>query len=237
LEQTVEQLGDDWSKMPEAVKQQSLKEHRQRLERRVLLNKVEALAVASAEAVTEEDLLEEYEAHPQRYQDPEAAHLLHILIKVAPSASAEEARQSYEQATRARERIASGEPFTAVARELSEDIYREAGGDLGFVERGQFLQGQLDEAAFALQDGELSAVILSLQGYHILFRVESRTPRRHSIEEARDKILASLLRQRRSQAVHDWEGHLLNAGEVLLLAPWADPEDVLTAARPKPAGR
>jgi hypothetical protein len=78
------------------------------------------------------------------------------------------------KAERLRREIAAGAAFSDVARRSSEDASATAGGDLGWVRPGQ-LVAEADRAVFALAPGELSGVIASPLGYHLLL-VEDRLP-------------------------------------------------------------
>ena len=71
-----------------------------------------------------------------------------------------------EQATQARDRLDSGEPFLEVSRAVSKAPNAEAGGDVGTIARGTLPAG-LDDVVFALSEGEVSAPVASPAGYHI----------------------------------------------------------------------
>ena len=97
-----------------------------------------------------------------------------------------------DQATRARERIDSGEPFMEVSREVSRAPNAESGGDVGTIARGTLPEG-LDDVVFALSEGEVSAPVASPAGYHIfqvLEVVPEGPPARDEIEFAVKRELA-----------------------------------------------
>lgn len=113
----------------------------------------------------------------------EQVHARHILV------------DEEEQAKAALERIQKGEDFAKVAEEVSTDtMSKEQGGDLGWFPRGQML-AEFDEAAFALQPGQVSDVVQTYYGYHII-KVEE-----HEAERPLDE---SALAQKRSGALEEW---------------------------------
>lgn len=102
----------------------------------------------------------------------ESIDLSHILIKATPGAAARKA--ALDKAEALRLRIVGGEDFATLARENSEDPGSASrGGDLGFMSRGEFVR-EFEEAAFKLAPGEISPVIESQFGYHIIQMIERR---------------------------------------------------------------
>lgn len=113
----------------------------------------------------------------------EQIHARHILV------------EKEEEAKAALERIQKGEDFAAVASEVSTDTSnKDQGGDLGWFPRGQMVD-EFDAAAFALQPGQVSGLVKTTYGYHII-KVEEREPQRPLDE--------GLLAQRRGQALEEW---------------------------------
>ena len=111
----------------------------------------------------------------------EQVHARHILV------------ETEEEAQQVVERLQAGEDFGALATELSTDTGTE-GGDLGWFPRGQMV-AEFEEAAFALQPGEISDPVQTSFGYHIIEVLEREADR--PLEEL-------MLEQTRSAALSDW---------------------------------
>jgi peptidyl-prolyl cis-trans isomerase NIMA-interacting 1 len=100
-------------------------------------------------------------------------HLAHVVVQWTgtPGATAtrtkEEARVRIEEA---KARLAAGEPFAEVARAYSDGPNAIRGGDLGVIQKGQ-MAPQFDDVGFALQVGQISDVVESPFGFHILTRL------------------------------------------------------------------
>lgn len=111
-----------------------------------------------------------FKANPKEFPTkPAEMHIALVLIPIEPDPTAKAAARRRAEETLAR--IQKGESFTRVAQEISEDpATRASGGDLGFFGRGD-LDTNFTKAAFALKPGQMSGVVETPFGYHII-RVE-----------------------------------------------------------------
>lgn len=123
-------------------------------------------------AISDEELVQRLEED----RPSEEVRARHILLTVAPG-STEAQRDSVRQAaSELRDRAMAGESFAALASEYSQDQGSAAnGGDLGFFPRGTMVP-PFEEAAFALQPGQISDLVLTDFGYHIIRLEERRAP-------------------------------------------------------------
>ncbi len=102
----------------------------------------------------------------------------HILKIVAPSEEAQ--RAALKKIENIREQLTAGASFEELAKKYSEDPgSAQRGGDLGFVGRGDFVP-EYEQAAFNLKDGEVSDIVQSTFGYHIIKMVERRGEKIHT---------------------------------------------------------
>ena len=100
------------------------------------------------------------------------ARIRHILIDVQPGNRAKQ--QALDRITEIQERLRQGEPFDELARRYSEDPGTSSrGGSLGFVERGTLFQA-FEEAAFQMEPGQVSDVVETPVGLHLINMVERR---------------------------------------------------------------
>ncbi|HHJ52459.1 MAG TPA: parvulin peptidyl-prolyl isomerase, partial [Caldithrix abyssi] len=101
----------------------------------------------------------------------------HILLQVKPSEEAQKA--AYEKAKMILEKIKAGEDFSELARKYSEDpASAKRGGDLGMINRGDFVP-EFENAAFKLRDGQISGIVKTQFGYHIIKMIERRGEKIH----------------------------------------------------------
>jgi parvulin-like peptidyl-prolyl isomerase len=138
--------------------------------------------VVAAYPVTDEEAQAYYDEHKAEYVTPESIGLSHILISDAELT--DENRTSIEAI---RQRAIDGEDFAELARQYSDDS-AENGGDLGAVPRGQTVE-PFEEAGFSLKNGEISDVVETQYGFHIIKANTDLIPEQQmSFEAARSQI-------------------------------------------------
>lgn len=138
--------------------------------------------------VGDKEIGEFYQKNPDKFQEPEAVHTAHILIRLpekADDATKKKARDDVEKVSR--ELKKKGADFAALAKKYSQDSSAVNGGDLGFVAKGQTVPA-FEQAAFALQPGQISAVIETPFGFHIIKAMERRPGRTVPLEEVKAQV-------------------------------------------------
>ena len=153
-------------------------------------------SVRSGIRVNEDDLRTYYKENLTRLAAKEERRASHILInaaKDAPAADREQAKaRAQELLAQVRKSPAS---FAEVAKKSSQDSgSAPAGGDLNFFGRGAMVK-PFEDAVFAMKKGEISDVVESDFGYHIILLTDIKTPRQPSFEELRPSLEAELKQQ------------------------------------------
>jgi peptidyl-prolyl cis-trans isomerase SurA len=157
--QALEHQGISWDTARDAVRRQTLMAE-------VLRYKVKP------RKVTDEEVQAAYATETQNSQYEVRAR--HIFVPVPLNATPAQQAAAHAKAEQALSRVKAGETFALVAREMSEGPTAKQGGDLGYFRRGLMLPA-IEQAAFALNPGEVSPVIRTSTGYHIVL-VEDRRP-------------------------------------------------------------
>src|SRR6201996_2946377 len=150
---------------------------------------------ASGPAVGNEQVESYYQAHQKDFQVPEGVKVRHILIKVPTGADAKTDAAAKAKAEALLKQIKGGADFAALAKANSDDPgSKEQGGDLGLIQRGVTVP-EFEKTAFALQPGQVSDVIKTQFGYHILKVEDKQTAHLKPLDEVKAQILATLTRQ------------------------------------------
>ena len=164
---------------------------RKQFEEGLLLQEVRRMEVDSKVSVSEPEIGERYREHIAEYTEPAKVRLREIVVKFD---SATEVDQG-QKARRLLQEIRQGADFAEVARMHSESSSREAGGDLGFFEKGE-LTDALEKAAFALSPGEVSDVIRMESAFYII-RVEEKVEEKvKTLEEVRSEVADAIFQEK-----------------------------------------
>ncbi|OFW52751.1 MAG: hypothetical protein A2163_05155 [Actinobacteria bacterium RBG_13_35_12] len=158
------------------------------IKRQLMLNKVLA-EIKSQVSISDEDLLEYYNENKESLVEPEQVHARHILVKTE-----EEANTLLLQL---KEGLAD---FSKLAKEKSTDSSAPSGGDLGFFTRGQMVK-EFEDAAFSLEPGDISDVVQTQFGYHIIKCEEKKEEYSPTFEEAKEQISNTLRSQRENETI------------------------------------
>ncbi|MCW5203737.1 SurA N-terminal domain-containing protein [Desulfobulbus sp. US2] len=144
----------------------------------------------------EEEIRTLYESRKDSYQQPEQRHARHILLKTAEGDSeavrTEQKKKAEKVLLLARK---EGSDFSALAKEYSEGPTKEKGGDLGFFSNGRMVP-TFDKAVFSLQPGDISEVVETQFGYHIIKLEEIRPASTRTFEQVKDNLAVTLKKQK-----------------------------------------
>ncbi len=143
--------------------------------------------IASKIVITDAETKAYYDGNPQMFKQPAQVKASHILIKVdagADDAKKTEARKKIEMV---QQKIKAGGDFAELAKEYSEGPSNVRGGDLGFFRRGQMVK-PFEDAAFAMKVNEVSEIVETRFGYHIIKVYEIKPDQTLAYADVKDKI-------------------------------------------------
>jgi peptidyl-prolyl cis-trans isomerase C len=154
--------------------------------------------VLSKVAVSEEAEREFYQQNLERMKGPQQVRVSHVLIAVEPEAGEDEKAAARKEAEEVRTQVESGADLGALAKEHSDDPgSKEKGGELPWLAPGQAVE-PFEKAAFALEPGQVSGVVESPFGFHVIKLHEKKEAGTRPFEEVQGQI-ASFLKQREAQ--------------------------------------
>ena len=165
------------------------------------ITKMMEAEVATTAAATDADAQDFYAKNPDKFKQPESVRASHILIKTDKGADEAAKKGARAKIDGILKRARAGEDFAALAKENSADGSAAQGGDLGFFPRGQMVP-PFDQAAFALKPGEISEVVTTEFGYHIIKLTEKKDASLVPLEQVKPRVLEFLTNQKKQERVN-----------------------------------
>jgi len=153
-------------------------------------------------AVSDADIHEFYLENPDLFRISDSVRARHILVAVRRAdgeAAMEAAREKIETIL---ERLESGADFAELASQFSDDSSAERGGDLGYFPRGQMVDS-FEQAAFSLEPGEVSDVVQTPFGLHLIKIEDKKPPQIVDEELVREDVRDYLFERKRAQKLED----------------------------------
>lgn len=127
----------------------------------------------AAATVSDQYLLDYYNANLKKFSEPEQLRVMVILVKADPSGGQTVWKQALKKAEEARKKLTAGEDFLKVSKEYSEHPNAQNGGDMGWVHKDSL--DEINDAVNALKPGEFSKPVQTMYGYAIA-RLEGVKP-------------------------------------------------------------
>jgi peptidyl-prolyl cis-trans isomerase D len=148
--------------------------------------------------ISDEELESYYRKNFNRYSIPEQRSARHILIKTTEGDSEDVLSEKWELAAQVLELAKSGEDFGELATQYSEGPTGPKGGDLGSFTRGRMVK-PFEDAAFSLNEGEISDIVETQFGFHIIKLEKIEPAYIKTLEEAKGEIEVQLQSQKSSE--------------------------------------
>ena len=145
--------------------------------------------------VSESETKAYYDDNPSLFKKPEQIKASHILIKVAPDATDLQKGQARIEIAKIQQKLKDGQDFAALAKEYSQGPSSENGGDLGYFGRGQMVKA-FEDAAFALKPGQVSEIVETRFGYHLIKVVDKKPESVMVYADVKDRLNQHLKSQK-----------------------------------------
>ena len=179
------------------------------IRRDIAISKMMEAALAGAPGVSDAEVRDFYDKNPDEFTGIRASHIL-IKPDGFDDASKKKARAAIDDVWK---QAKAGADFGALAKQHSSDGSAQQGGDLGFFTKGRMVP-EFSNAAFALQPGQISDVVQTQFGYHVIKVTERKDV---PFEEASEKIRGFLTQQRRDEQQQAFVASIKNKSKIEVL--------------------
>jgi peptidyl-prolyl cis-trans isomerase D len=170
-------------------------------------------AVTASDAEVEQFFIKNKES----LKEPESVNAAHILLKVSNWADENAANEIYKKAKDIREKIVGGAEFAGMAEIFSEDTTAENGGELGWFTKGQMV-AEFEKAAFETKPGEVSDVVKTEYGFHIVKVNDYKPEVIPTLDDVREKLREMIVQQKKQNSfrsyVYDKYREILNKSNI-----------------------
>ena len=155
----------------------------------------------SGAKVTDADVQSFYNQHREDFHVADQVKVSHILVKVAQDADQKTTDAAKAKAESILKQLKSGANFETLAKKDSDDPGSGArGGSLGWIQRGQTVP-EFEQAAFSLDKGQMSGLVKSSFGFHIIRVEDKQTAHAQTLDEVKDQIRAAVTAQKRQSGL------------------------------------
>ncbi len=166
----------------------------------IVIGKLLDAQVANLPGPSDAQAREFYDKNPDKFKQAESVRASHILILADQNADAAAKKQARAKADALLKRARGGADFARLARENSQDGSAQQGGDLNYFPRGQMVPA-FEEVAFALKPGQISDVVTTQFGYHIIKVTDRKPASTIAFEQVTDRIKQYLTDQGKQEHV------------------------------------
>lgn len=144
-----------------------------------------------------------YNEHREEYEGKESVRMKQLLLPLPSGADKNENTKLRNEALRLRERIIKGESFDALVARYSKGPATSHGGDVGFIEKGTVIP-EVEAVAFSLPVNQVSDVIESSVGFHLIKVVDKKGAGLKPVTVVRDEIKAKLEEEKLDKKFGEW---------------------------------
>ncbi len=142
--------------------------------------------------IDDQELRRFYDKNRQSFHEPKTVKASHILVMIPKNATPEQEKEAWGKAEKILAELKNGGDFAQLAKQNSDCASKANGGDLGFIKLG-FMPKEFDDAAFKLKPGEISGIVKTGYGLHIIRVSEVRPEGVRSFDEVK-KFIAGYMR-------------------------------------------
>ncbi len=188
----------------------SIDSYKNKIRDQILVSKITRFEMGSRVSISKRKIKKYYHDNQKEFWELGRVKVRHILILFEMGASKITRKKKYKEIKRILNELKEGKDFSEAAKKYSEDVSANAGGDVGFVVRGQMVP-EFENAVYRLKEGEISGVVETEYGYHIIKAEKIQKGRTLAFKEVEDKIKNILFKKKHKSAYKDWMSELREA--------------------------
>ena len=200
----------------------SMSSYREHIKNQILVSKISRFEIGNRVKVSDREIMRYYRDHQKEFWQDSQVRARHILFIAKRDAPESVRKEKLKQAKNVLTKILDGADFAELARIHSEDISASDGGDIGIFGRGKMVR-EFEEAAFSMKKGQVSDIVETEYGYHIIKVEEVLKGKTLTLKDARERISQILAMEKQKQGYEEWIGELKKSA-FIEVSLFADPD-------------
>jgi len=185
----------------------SLETYKNVIRDQILVSKITRFEMGSRMTISERKIAKYYHENQKEFWESSQVRVKHILLLFEKDASEKIRKEKNKQIKKILSELKEGKDFAEAAKEYSEDVSASLGGDVGFVKKGQMVP-EFEKAVYRLKEGEISGVVETEYGYHIIKAEEIQKGRTIPFKDVKNKIKNILSTSKQESAYKAWISEL-----------------------------
>ena len=181
----------------------SVERYKSHIRNQILTSKVMQFHMGKSGKVSNKRIKKYYFQHQKEFWEPKQPFVRHILFIVDEDASELVKASKKEQANRVLQQVRSGSNFSELAKKHSEDVSASSGGEVGWLTKGHLVP-EFESVAFRLKSGEVSDIVESRYGFHIIKVDKVKPGKSKPLKMVKDKIERILTFETRQNKYKNW---------------------------------
>jgi peptidyl-prolyl cis-trans isomerase SurA len=185
----------------------TLEGYKQQVRDQILVSQIIGYEMSRSPAISDKSVQKYYLKHQKEFLEAKKTFFRHILFIFEPGITDENKRVKIIKAKQVLRQIKAGRDFEDLAKKYSEDVSSSSGGEIGYVAKGN-LVAEFEEAAFKLKEGEVSDLVETRYGLHIIKNDHIVPGRVKPMDEVKEQIRERLMRETRKAHYENWMASL-----------------------------
>tara|TARA_B100000686_G_scaffold165200_2_gene172854 strand:+ start:756 stop:1979 length:1224 start_codon:yes stop_codon:yes gene_type:complete len=206
----------------------SIETYKERIRDQIIVSKVKNFELGSRLNVSDKRIVKYYHDHQKDFWESGKSKVRHILILFEKESSVKKKQEKYRKIKKILSQLESGKDFSEAAKIYSEDVSASSGGDLGFVEKGQMVP-EFEKTVYSLKEGEISGIVETDYGFHIIKVDEVRKGRTIPLNTVRNKIKGILAGKKEKTVYENWMKELKDSS-FIEISLFKEPKKNLSSA-------
>jgi len=208
---TNNRITDEDFKLMLKQEDRTLEQYKSYIRDQILMSQVVRFQMGNKVKVSDQEVANYYKSHEKDYWLPPKVHARHILFINTPETSEVDKKLKESQARQVLKELKAGGDFIELAKKYSEDVSASTGGDIGIIEKGKMVP-EFEKVVFQLKPGEISDLVQSRYGYHIV-KVEEQIPGKPKPldDQLKEAIKEKLFGDKSDKLYKDWVAKLKNS--------------------------